>query len=228
MAETLPVIAVIGGSGAEGSGLAVRWAKAGYRVLIGSRTAERAAAAAETLNAKLGHARLEGLANPDAAAQADIVVLTVPYAAQLPTLRALKPQLAGKLLIDVTVPLVPPKVARVQLPAGGSAVEAAQQELGPAVTVVSAFQNVSAHHLMDLDHAVACDVLVCGDDKAARERAIALVAALGLRGLHAGPLANSAAAEALTSVLIFMNRHYKSPGAGIRITGIPERTEDAD
>jgi 8-hydroxy-5-deazaflavin:NADPH oxidoreductase len=224
----LPIIAVIGGSGAEGSGLALRWAHAGYRVLLGSRTAEKAVAAASALNAKLGDARIEGLANPDAAARGDIVVLTVPYEAQLPTLRELKAQLQGKILVDVTVPLVPPKVARVQLPAGGSAVEIAQHELGPDVRVVGAFQNVSAHHLMELGHAVECDVLVCGDDKEARERVVELVGALGLRGLHAGPLANSAAAEALTSVLIFMNRHYKSPGAGIRITGLPDRAADAD
>jgi NADPH-dependent F420 reductase len=228
MPDALPTIAVIGGSGAEGRGLALRWAKAGHRVLIGSRAADKAATAAAELSALLAGARLEGLANPDAASQADIVVLTVPYAAQLPTLRELKPHLAGKLLVDVTVPLVPPRVARVQLPAGGSAVEIAQRELGPEVRVVGAFQNVSAHHLMDLAHDVACDVLVCGDDKDAREQVIALVGALGLRGLHAGPLANSAAAEALTSVLIFMNRHYKSPGAGIRITGLATGPQGAD
>jgi NADPH-dependent F420 reductase len=217
----LPILAVIGGAGAEGSGLAVRWAKAGYRVLIGSRVAERAAGKAAELNALVGGSRLEGLANRDAAERAQIVVLTVPYAAQLPTLGELKAALAGKILVDVTVPLVPPRVARVQLPEGGSAVEIAQRELGSAVRVVSAFQNVSAHQLMDLDHAVACDVLVCGDDKEARETVVGLAEAIGLRGLHAGPLANSAAAEALTSLLIFMNRHYKSPGAGIRITGLP-------
>jgi NADPH-dependent F420 reductase len=222
MPEPLPALAVIGGSGAEGRGLVLRWARAGYRVLLGSRSAEKAQAAAGELGALLGGTRIEGAANPDAAAAADIVVLTVPYAAQLPTLRELKPVLAGKILVDVTVPLVPPRVARVQLPAGGSAVEIAQRELGPEVRVVGAFQNVSSHHLAELDHAVECDVLVCGDDKEARERVIALVGALGLRGLHAGPLANSAAAEALTSVLIFMNRHYKSPGAGIRITGLPD------
>ena len=221
MPEDLPALAVIGGSGAEGRGLVLRWAKAGHRVLLGSRSAEKARAAAAELNALVGGARIEGHANRDAAAAADIVVLTVPYAAQLPTLRDLKPQLAGKILVDVTVPLVPPRVARVQLPAGGSAVEIAQRELGLEVRVVAAFQNVSSQHLIELDHAVDCDVLVCGDDKDARERVIGLVGALGLRGLHAGPLANAAAAEALTSVLIFMNRHYKSPGAGIRITGLP-------
>jgi NADPH-dependent F420 reductase len=220
MAER-PVIAVIGGSGAEGSGLALRWAKAGYRVLLGSRGLERATAKAAELNALLGENRVEGLINSQAAERAEIIVLTVPYAAQLPTLRELKPALAGKILIDVTVPLVPPRVSRVQLPEGDSAVVIAQRELGPQVRVVAAFQNVSAHHLMDLEHAVDCDVLVCGDDKDAREAVVALAAAIGLRGLHAGPLANSAAAEALTSLLIFMNRHYKSPGSGIRITGLP-------
>ena len=217
----LPTIAVIGGTGAEGSGLALRWAKAGYRVLLGSRTRERATATASELNVLLGDDRVEGLDNRSAAERADIVVLTVPYAAQLPTLRDLKPALAGKILVDVTVPLVPPRVARVQLPAGGSAVEIGQRELGPEVRVVSAFQNVSAHHLMELDHPVDCDVLVCGDDKDAREAVVTLARALGVRGLHAGSLANSAAAEALTSLMIFMNRHYKSPGAGIRITGLP-------
>jgi NADPH-dependent F420 reductase len=226
MPESKPVLAVIGGSGAEGSGLAVRWAKAGHLVLIGSRTADKAQAAAQKLNALLGvgpgGGTIEGLDNLTAATRAEIVILTVPYAGQLPTLRELKPALAGKILVDVTVPLVPPRVARVQLPDGGSAVEIGQKELGPEVRVVSAFQNVSAHHLMDLDHAVDCDVLVTGDDKDAREVVVGLVEALGMRGLHAGVLANSAAAEALTSVLVFMNRHYKSPGAGIRITGLPK------
>src|SRR5258706_7630594 len=213
MPDQKPVLAVIGGSGAEGSGLAVRWAKAGHKVLIGSRTADKAQAAADKLNGLLGGGAIEGLDNLTAATRAEVVVLTVPYAGQLATLRDIKGALAGKILVDVTVPLVPPRVARVQLPAGGSAVEIAQKELGPEVRVVSAFQNVSAHHLMDLDHAVECDVLVTGDDKDAREIVVGLAAALGMRGLHAGSLANSAAAEALTSVLVFMNRHYKSPGA---------------
>src|SRR5260221_5761777 len=189
-----PVIAVIGGAGAEGSGLALRWAHAGHRVLIGSRNAERAAAKASELNALIGATRLEGLDNRGAAERADIVVLTVPYAAQLPTLRDLKPALAGKILVDVTVPLVPPRVARVQLPHDGqgcgSAVEIAQRELGADVKVVSAFQNVSAHHLMELGYDVDCDVLVCGDDKDARETVVGLARAMGLRGLHAGVLAH--------------------------------------
>jgi NADPH-dependent F420 reductase len=135
--------------------------------------------------------------------------------------RAIAPQLAGKILVDVTAPLVPPKVNRVQLPEGGSCVVIAQRELGDAVRVVSAFQNVSAHKLKHLDAKIACDVLVCADDAEARAIVIALIGAVGLRGIDAGPLANSAAAEALTSVLIWINRRYKVPDAGIAITGLP-------
>jgi NADPH-dependent F420 reductase len=222
MAESTDIIAVLGGAGQEGAGLAARWAKAGYRVVIGSRDASRAAEAAARLVAASG-GTVTGLANEDAAGVGGIVVLAVPYAAQSALANAVRPQLEGKILIDVTVPLVPPKVARVQLPAGGSAVEALQKQLGPGVRVVAAFQNVSAHQLADLDAQVECDVLVSGDDEAARETVCQLARAIGLRAWQAGPLANSAAAEALTSVLISINKRYKVPqGAGIRIVGIPE------
>lgn len=214
-------IAVLGGTGQEGGGLALRWAKAGHRVILGSRDAARAAAAAVEMKAKLGGGSVTGDANKGAAEAAEIVVLTVPFAAQRATVKDVREALAGKILIDATAPLVPPKVARVQLPAGGSAVAAIQAMLGEDVRVVSAFQNVSAHHLHDLDHAIDCDVLVCGDDPAARETAIGLAADIGLRGVHAGPIVNSAAAEAITSILIAMNMRYKVPGTGIRITGLP-------
>jgi len=214
-------IGVIGGSGQEGGGLALRWAAAGHDVIIGSRTAEKAQEAAQRLNALLaGRGQLRGGSNVEAAVQA-IVVLAVPFAAQRATAEALRDQLAGKILIDVTVPLLPPKVSRVQLPAGGSAVAALQSALGDSVKIVSAFQNVSATHLKDLAHDVDCDVLVCGDDVAACETVIGLARDAGMRGWYAGALANSAAAEALTSVLIAINRRYKVPGAGIRITGVP-------
>ncbi|MEZ5499899.1 MAG: NADPH-dependent F420 reductase [Steroidobacteraceae bacterium] len=213
-------IAVLGGTGAEGGGLALRWAHAGHDVIIGSREAGRAVEAAARLSTAATR-QLRGLGNADAAAAAEIIVLAVPFAAQRPTALALRSELAGKILVDVTVPLVPPKVSRVQLPQGGSAVNALQAELGSEVRVVSAFQNVSAHQLGELQHEVECDVLVCGDDPQARQVAIDLAADAGMRGLHAGPLANSAAAEALTSVLIALNRHYKVPATGIRITGLP-------
>jgi NADPH-dependent F420 reductase len=210
-------LAVLGGTGHLGRALARRWARAGCEVILGSRDAARAADAAAGLAAETGRA-VHGLANRAAAADAGIVVVTVPYATQQTVLEEIRPVVAGKLVVDTTVPLVPPKVMRVQLPAEGSAAARAQRILGPDVTVVSAFHNVAAHKLAGADP-VDCDVLVFGDDKAARERVIALVATAGLRGLHGGALANSAAAEALTSVLIFINKTYAVDGAGLRITG---------
>jgi 8-hydroxy-5-deazaflavin:NADPH oxidoreductase len=215
-------IAILGGTGQEGGGLALRFAKAGHRVILGSRSAARAAERATEMNGRLGGDGVSGADNKAAATAADIVVLTVPYAAQRATVEEVREALSGKILIDATVPLVPPKVARVQLPPGGSAAAAIQALLGDAVRVVSAFQNVSAHHLDDLDHPVDCDVLVCGDDPSARQVVIGLAAEIGLTAWHAGPIVNSAAAEALTSVMIFINRHYKSPGSGIRITGVSQ------
>lgn len=226
MATDLKHIAVLGGSGKEGSGLALRWADAGHRVVIGSRSAERAKEAAAAINTKIGADRASGSDNLAAAQGADIVVLTVPYAAQLATLDEVKLALAGKILVDVTVPLMPPQVGRVQLPDGGSAVVKAQAMLGAGVRVVSAFQNVSAELLSELGHPVGCDVLVCGDDREARTQVIALAKDAGMRAFHGGPLANSAVAEALTSVLITINRHYKVKHSGIAITGLPPEAAD--
>jgi hypothetical protein len=214
-------IAVLGGTGKEGSGLALRFAHAGHRVVIGSRSIERARQSAAAINARIGADRAAGADNVAAATQGAIVVLAVPYAAQLATLAEVKPALDGKILIDVTVPLIPPQVGRVQLPDGGSAAVKAQALLGQGVRVVSAFQNVAAELLAEPAGTVACDVLVCGDDREARAQVIALASAAGMRAFHAGPLANSAAAEALTSVLIAINRHYKVRHAGIAITGLP-------
>lgn len=215
-------IAILGGTGAEGSGLALRWARAGHRVILGSRSPEKAAKVCAELNILAGGDAISFLGNRSAAAAAEIVVLTVPHAAQRATVEEARASLGGKILVDATVPLVPPKVSRVRLPAAGSAVAAIQQMLGESVRVVSAFQNVSAHSLKDLDHAVDCDVLVCGDDAAARETVIELAHDIGLRAYHAGPICNSAAAEALSSVLIAINLRYKVRGAGIRVTGIRE------
>jgi NADPH-dependent F420 reductase len=213
-------ICVIGGTGAEGSGLALRWAHHGYPVIVGSRDARKAQAAADDLNRRLEHGRIRGATSAEGVAAAEICVLTVPFAAQMPTAADLKDRLQGKILIDVTVPLVPPKVARVQLPPTDSCVVALQAMLGAGVRMVSAFQNVSAHKLKDLQARIDCDVLVTGDDKDARRVAIELAQAAGLRGIDAGPLANSVVAESLTSVLIHINRTYKIPDAGIRITGL--------
>ena len=218
----MTLIGILGGTGHEGAGLALRWAKAGYPVIIGSRDAAAAESVAADLQSRSG-GTVTGAENRDAAERADIIVLTVPYQAQQAVAGAVRDSLVGKILIDVTVPLVPPKVARVQLPDGGSAVETLQRQLGPEVRVVSAFQNVSAHQLADLGAPINCDVLVSGDDPDAREEVCRLAEAIGIRAWHAGPLANSAAAEALTSVLISINKRYKiGRGAGIRITGLEQ------
>lgn len=220
MAETIGSIAILGGTGDLGGGLARQWSRAGYKILIGSRTLEKGEAAAAALLAEFPDLNVTGHENLDAASKADLVVLTVPFAHQISTLESVKDALKGKVLIDVTVPLVPPKVGTVQMPKEGSAAMMAQTFLGEEVDVVSAFQNVGAQHLRE-DHKIQCDVLVSGDKRAARETVIKLVEAVGLRGWHAGPLANAAAAEALTSVLITINRHHKIDGAGIIITGEP-------
>lgn len=220
-------IAIVGGTGALGTGLARRWARAGRAIVIGSRARERAESAAAALRADLPSATVRGADNRAAAAEAEIVVMTVPFAHHRATLEAIRPALAGRILVDVTAPLVPPKVARVQLPPEGSAAKAAQAFLGEEVRVVSAFQNIAADHLAH-GGPVDCDVLVCGNSREARAAVIALVEAAGMRGWHAGAIDNSAAAEALTSVLIFINRHYRIAGAGIRITGTPGSAEGPD
>lgn len=218
MTERKPTVAVIGGTGALGSGLALRWAKAGYDVIIGSRSQDNADRAAAELSERAGRA-VRGLENGAAAAAADIAVLTVPFANHQPMIDAIRDGVQGKILIDATVPLVPPKVARVQLPPGGSLAKATQEDLGDGVRVVSAFQNVAADLLQDDAAVIDCDILVCGNNRAARQAAVDLAAAAGLKAWHAGPIDNSAAAEALTSVLIFLNRGDGVDHAGIRITG---------
>jgi NADPH-dependent F420 reductase len=208
-------IAVLGGGGALGSGLARRFAHAGHRVIVGSRDPARTLREGGDFGGAVTVA-----AHEEAASAADIAFLTVPFAGQALVLTAVAQPLAGKILVDTTVPLVPPKVGRVQLPAQGSAALIAQGLVGDRVRVVSALQNVGAAHLAHVADDIDCDVLVCGDHAEARAEVIALIGEIGLRGYHAGPLANAAAAEALTSVLISMNRFYKSDRAGIRITGI--------
>jgi coenzyme F420-0:L-glutamate ligase/NADPH-dependent F420 reductase len=216
-----PIIAVLGGTGALGSGLARRWAKAGYSVILGSRDAVRAQATADEMNATLGVTGISGATYVDAAAKADIAAITVPFASQRDTLDLVASALAGKILIDCTAPLKPPKVGTVQLPPEGSAGQIAQGLVGPDVIVVSAFQDVGAS-LLHHDAPIECDVLVCSDNVDARKTVVTLVEAAGLRGIEAGPLANAAAAEALTSILITINRRYKADHAGIHITGLPE------
>ena len=214
-------IAIVGGTGDLGSGLAKRWARAGHQIVIGSRDAGRAAETAAKFNEDAGTTSISGLENAHAAEAGKIVVLTVPYENHAPTLDAIRDKVQGKIVIDVTVPLMPPKVRTVQLPEGGSCAKAAQAQLGDDVRVVSAFQNVAATHLADLEHDIDCDVLVCGNDPEAREVVVKLSEDASMKAWHAGVIANSAISEALTSALIFMNGRYKIDGAGIRITGTP-------
>jgi NADPH-dependent F420 reductase len=213
-------IAILGGTGKEGSALAVRWALNGYKVIIGSRSAEKAQTTATELNQELGGDYMTGLDNVAAAKGAEIIVLSVPYDAHQPTLESVKEEIQGKILVDVTVPLKPPQVSTVFVPEGLSAAQEAQALVGSNVRVVSAFQNVSYIKLRDPKANVACDVLVTGDDKAAKDEVIALVEAAGMRGIDAGPLANAIVAEALTSILVYINKQYKIKHAGILITGI--------
>lgn len=218
-------IAILGGTGKEGAGLAYRWAVAGHKIVIGSRAAERAQEKAAELTGLLpGFGEpLRGADNLAAAADADVIVLSVPYSAQAGTLEAVKPALAGKVMISVVVPLKPPKVSNVWLPEAGSAAAEAQAYLGEETRVVAAFQNVSAEHLLDIDHHVDCDVLICGDKAADREIAEQLARDAGMRGVHAGPLVNAGIVEGLTAVLISINIRHKIKNAGIRITGLTEQ-----
>jgi NADPH-dependent F420 reductase len=213
-------ICIVGGTGAEGSGLAARWAAHGHRVIIGSRDQSKAKSTADALNALTGKTNAEAMESRAGVQAADVVVLTVPFSAQRSTVEGLRSELAGKVLIDVTVPLVPPKVSVVQLPESDSCVVAIQKMLGEQTKVVSAFQNVSAHKLKDLKYEIECDVLVASDDAEARQIGLVLARDAGLRGIDVGSLANSVVAESLTSALIWINRKYKIPDAGIKITGL--------
>ena len=213
-------IAILGGTGEQGPGLALRWALAGEEVVIGSRSQERAQKVAAELNAELGHELIQGLENTAAAAAADVVALTVPYAAHLSTLESVKEQVRGKIFIDVSVPLDPDNPRRMKMPPAGSATEEAQAFFGPETRVVAAFQNVAAHLLRDPHHAVDCDVLVCGNDAEAKKIVLGLVTKMGLQAYDVGPAESARVVEGLTSMLIRLNIRHKVKGAGIHLTGL--------
>jgi len=213
-------IAIVGGTGREGRGLALRWAKAGHAVRVGSRDAERAEAYAAELSV-LGFGTIHGGENAAIVEDAEVVLVSVPYPAHGDLLRALRPHLDGRIVIDITVPLQPPRVREVHLPAGQSAALEAQEILGDGIKVVATLHHVSSVHLADAAHAIDCDVLVCSNHDDARAAVIALLGDLGLRGLDAGSLRNAVALEALTPVLLHMNKKYGVPGVGVRFTGLP-------
>lgn len=177
---------------------------------------------ADAINAAVGAASATAATYRDAASAADIIVVTVPFASQGDVLSQIRDLVGEKVVVDCTVPLRPPKVGSVQLPPEGSAAQVGKAVLGDSARVVSAFQNVGAN-LLAGDDEIDCDVLVCSDDADARATGVHLVEAAGLQGFEAGPLANAAATEALTSLLIQINRKYKADHAGIRLTGLPGR-----
>jgi hypothetical protein len=215
-------IAILGGTGRLGTGLAVRWAVSGEEVIIGSRDEGRATAIADELNRAIGRAAIRGASNQRAAEAADVVVLTVPAAAQLASLNEVRDNLRGKLLIDCTVQVdpgapVPPAALNHR-----SAIEEAQSFLGPETRVVAAFQNISYRLLKDPSRPIDCDVLVCGDDPDARRLVMTLVNKARLRAIDAGGARHARAVEGLTRLLLDVNRRYRIKEAGIRVTGLPE------
>jgi NADPH-dependent F420 reductase len=212
-------IAVLGGTGKEGRGLALRWAKAGHSVVIGSRDAERARSKAKELS-ELSGKDLSGSDNVSAASGAEVVLLSVPYSGHAALLSELRSALEGRIVIDITVPLQPPRVREVHLPAGQAAALEAQAILGTGARVVAALHHVSSVHLGDVDHALEGDVPVCSDDEAARAVVMGLVGDLGMRAIDAGSLRNAIALESLTPVLLHINKKYKVEGAGIRFVGV--------
>jgi 8-hydroxy-5-deazaflavin:NADPH oxidoreductase len=215
------MLAFLGGTGPEGRGLALRLALAGEEVVIGSRDAERAGAAARELGQLAPAGRIQGLDNAAAAARADVVFLTVPYEGQRPLLEQLGPSLAGKVLVDVIAPMKFQRgrgASAVDVAAGSAAQEA--QELAPEALVVSAFQNISAEELLRPDVPMEGDVLVCSDHRDAKERVMDLTRRIPhLRPVDAGSLANSRYVEQITPLLVNINRIYKIH-AGVRIVGL--------
>lgn len=211
-------IAIVGGTGNEGRGMSLRWARAGHDVFIGSRDGEKARATAAELSAQVQRT-LRGGDNTQAVRESEVVVLSVPYPAHTSTLQSLKTELAGRVLIDITVPLQPPKITAVHLPAGHAAALEAQALLGAETKVVAALHHVSAVHLRDLEHDIDCDVLACSDDKPALEQALTLIRDLGVRAFDVGPLRNAVALESITPLLLYLNKQQKGRSCGLRITG---------
>ncbi len=220
MTAKYPTIALLGGTGKEGPGLALRWASAGYPIIIGSRQLERAQATAAEINARLQIHSVRGMENSQAALAADISVLTVVQSAHQAALESLKDSLKGKILVDAT--------ARVDFrdprpPAPPAAARLAQEILGPEARVVAAFQNVPAHVLKkNLGQPLDTDVLICADDRQAAEAVARLAEAAGMRAYLAGGLDNAVVVEGITALLISLNQNYGVKTAAIAVTGIPE------
>jgi len=216
MMSNTKVIGIFGGTGALGSALSKKWSKSGHQIIIGSRNAEKAISVADEINAEIGNDNVTGSDLMEAAKNCGIAILAVPYSSHSETLHQIKPFLSGKILVDTTVPLSKP-VTKVSLPKSGSAALEAQMLLGEDVHVVSALQNIGSH-LVGSDDSIDAEVLVCGNSNDAVDEVIELLGDLGLNCWHAGSIENSAAAEALTSVLIAINQKHKLKSSGIKIT----------
>jgi len=211
-------IAILGGTGKEGAGLGARWALAGHAILIGSRDAERAAAKAAELRERTGKPSITGHGNAEAARRGEIVVVALPATGLAATLPEAREACRGKVVVSTVVPLTfgGPRLFTPP-PAGSSAEEV--QALLPEARVVGAFHHIAAHELSATEHAIECDLLVCGADAAAKETAMELGRSMGLRPLDAGPLTNAGPVEGITAVLATINRRYKLKNSGIKITG---------
>jgi 8-hydroxy-5-deazaflavin:NADPH oxidoreductase len=214
-------IGIVGGTGKEGVGLGLRWAQAGHDVIIGSRDPERARAKAAELAASTPASRVDGKSNRDAAATADVVVLTVPATGLQTTLPELRDVCRGKIVVSTVVPLTFGGGRLFTPPPQGSAAEEAQEILGPEARVVASFHHIAAHELAAGDHAIECDLLLCGGDAEAKKVVTELGASMGLRGVDVGPLTNAGPLEGITAVLATINRRYKLKDSGIKITGLP-------
>jgi NADPH-dependent F420 reductase len=214
-------IGIVGGTGKEGVGLGLRWAQAGHEVIIGSRDAERARAKAAELAAAVAGRPVEGRSNRDAATAADVVVLTVPATGLATTLPELREACRGKVVVSTVVPLTFGGGRLFTPPPQGSAAEAAQEILGAEARVVAAFHHIAAHELAAGDHAIECDLLLCGGDAAAKQLVTELGTSMGLRSVDVGPLTNAGPLEGITAVLATINRRYKLKNSGIKISGLP-------
>jgi NADPH-dependent F420 reductase len=216
-----PTLAIIGGTGKEGNALAYRFAQAGVHVLIGSRDAAKAHNAANELNARIGATNVAGYSNRDAAAKANIILLSVPYDGIRPILEELRGAAENKIVINIASSLDPERKSRAKIPTAGSVTAEVQQFFGETAQVVAAFQNISPEKLESGEEKIDTDVFVCGGNKDARATVIELIRRIGIDAFDAGVLANAVAVEALTAILIAVNIKYKVKGAGIRLTGVP-------
>ncbi len=213
------IIAILGGTGKEGGGLAVRWGQAGHTILIGSRDAERARQRAAELSRQV-HGAIEGLSNLEAARRGELVVITVPFAGHRALIEEVRSALQGKVVVDTVVPVDLKAPHPYVPPPEGSAAEEAQSVLGPRVKVVAAFHHIAAHELSALGHVISADGLFCGDDAAAKAVVAALISATGARPVDVGPLKHAPFIEGITLLLIEINKRYKVKASGIHITGI--------